>query len=363
MALPLIPLIASMGTGQGLAWTTAAGVAGGMAVHSLTKDKEAEAKKQEESLKEQQQKDNETFQNALNDEANQKEFLNAMQNNKSLQESYNNSLNPPQNTPKEENEVEATTKTLAPKRYRNTGISLFDDKENMNILEAFLAKQLGVDVRRIDIDMNLNANVKRADVGKARGDIATQYADMKTLLDSAEHYEDVYQKQDNSYYGANAFSNVGRYLNYKSGGIFGFLSNEDNKKILTDNQRDEYAVARTLAGGAGKVAVQHVKDAKDLYNNTLKSRGNYLAAVDSVLDQGVNNLNEKYHYTQSIGVPMSESDTLKMELINQLRGDLRRGQGGEALGQGYSKRVKALGILNEKGDGGVSEAIKLLREK
>lgn len=364
MALPLIPLIASMGTGQGLAWTTAAGVAGGMAVNGLTKDKEAEAKKQEKALKEQQQKDNEAFQNALNDEANQKEFLNAMQNNKSLQESYNNSLNPPQNTPSnEENEVEATTKTLAPKRYRNTGISLFDDKENINILEAFLAKQLGVDLRRIDIDMNLNANVKKTDIGKAKNELAGLFADSKSLLDGVSHYEKTYLEQDgNTFLNSHVMAGLGRKINDATNGFIN-LSNSANEKILSRNKMDAYTLASLMNGGAGKRTNQNINDAKAVIDNTWKGRENYYAGVVSGLENGINFMNEKMSYMQNAGIPVSQSDSLKMYLLNELKKDLNTAQGKQPLSDSFERNRKALGILNEKGDAGINEAMRLIQAK
>lgn len=361
MALPLIPLLASMGTGQGLAWTTAAGVAGGMAVNSLTKDKEAEAKKQEKALKEQQQNDNEAFQNALNDEANQQEFLNAMQNNKSLQESYNNSLNATQNTPKEENEVEATTKTLAPKFYRNTGISYFDNKEHLSLADAFLAKELGLNLSYVNMD--LNANVKKTDIGKAKNELAGLFADSKSLLDGVSHYEKTYIEQDgNTFLNSHAMAGLGRKINDVTNGFINF-SNNANEKILSRNKMDAYTLASLMNGGAGKRTNQNINDAKAVIDNTWKGRENYYAGVVSGLENGINFMNEKMSYMQNAGIPVSQSDSLKMYLLNELKKDLNTAQGKQPLSDSFERNRKALGILNEKGDAGINEAMRLIQAK
>lgn len=361
MALPLLAPLLSMGTGQGLAWTTAAGVAGGMAVNSLTKDKEAEAKKQEKALKEQQQSDNEAFQNALNDEANQQEFLNAMQNNKSLQESYNNSLNPPQNTPKEENEVEATTKTLAPKFYRNTGIAYFDRKENLSLADAFLAKELGINLSYVNMD--LNANVKKTDIGKAKNELAGLFADSKSLLDGVSHYEKTYLEQDrNTFLNSHVMAGLGRKINDATNGFIN-LSNHANEKILSRNKMDAYTLASLMNGGAGKRTNQNINDAKAVIDNTWKGRENYYAGVISGLENGINFMNEKMSYMQNAGIPVLQSDSLKMYLLNELKKDLNTAQGEQPLSDSFERNRKALGILNEKGDAGINEAMRLIQAK
>ena len=119
------------------------------------------------------------IQNLANDKAMQEAFLKHKQNNttsQELQTKYNkddyifaNDSNTtsdtkqdnPQNTQftTQEKETLGIINEVANHKYRNTGISYFDDRENLSLKDAFLANVLGADIRRIDV--NLNANVKK----------------------------------------------------------------------------------------------------------------------------------------------------------------------------------------------------------
>ena len=118
-----------------------------------------------------------------------------------------------------------------------------------------------------------------------------------------------------------------------------------------------------MNGGAGKRTNQNINDAKAVIDNTWKGRENYYAGVVSGLENGINFMNEKMSYMQNAGIPVSQSDSLKMYLLNELKKDLNTAQGKQPLSDSFERNREALGILNEKGDAGINEAIRLIQAK
>lgn len=315
------------------------------------------------------------IQNLANDKAMQEAFLKHKQNNttsQELQTKYNkddyifaNDSNTTSDTKQDnpqdtqfttqEKETLGIINEVANHKYRNTGISYFDDRENLSLKDAFLANVLGADIRRIDV--NLNANVKKTDVSKAKGELASLFSDTQVLFDSIDHYEDTYQKQKDSYLPfANFFASTGRKINNLTNGFINFSDNA-NEKILSNNTRDAYITASLMAGGAGKRTNQNIKDAKTVIDNTWKGRENYYAGIKSTLESGTANINEKISSMQDMGIPISQSDLLKMQFINDMNVMLGMAQNGEKLNNDFKKRKQALQILQQKGDVGISEAL------
>lgn len=328
-------------------------------------------------------KASEEFTNALNDKANQEAFLKykAQQSGINTQTQGLDSLlyadekaqtealkaqTQKQNTQIIPNEDEAMLQEAQrPKRYRNTGVAYFDNKDNLTIADAFLAKQLGLNISYID--MNLNANIKTTDVGRAKNELASLFADSKSLLDGTVLYEDTYKAQggDGWFFGkswGNFKAQLGRKLNSATNGLINPSSNA-NEKILSRNKLDTYTMASLMNGGAGKRTNQNIKDAGEVIDNTWKGRENYYAGVVSGLENGLNYMNEKITYMENAGIPLSKSDTLKLYLLNEMKKDLTQAQKGTALSANYKNNVKAMGILNEKGDKGIAEAMKLIYNK
>ena len=255
----------------------------------------------------------------------------------------------------QEKETLGIVNEVAKPRYRNTGIALFDNKEELTLQDAFLANLLGADIRRIDV--NLNANVKKTDVSKAKGELSNLFADTQVLFDSIDHYEDTYQKQEDSWMPfSNFFAGLGRKINQATNGLVNFSDNA-NEKILSNNIRDSYITASLMAGGAGKRTNQNIKDAKNVIDNTWKGRENYYAGIKSTLESGTANINEKISSMQAMGIPISQSDLLKMQLINDMNNMLGLAQNGEKLNTDFKKRKQALYILQQKGDSGIAEAL------
>lgn len=227
--------------------------------------------------------------------------------------------------------------------------------------DAFLAKQLGVNLSYVNMD--LNANVKKTDIGKAKNELAGLFADSKSLLDGVSHYEKTYLEQDgNTFLNSHAMAGLGRKINDVTNGFINF-SNNANEKILTRNKMDAYTLASLMNGGAGKRTNQNINDAKAVIDNTWKGRENYYAGVVSGLENGINFMNEKMSYMQNAGIPVSQSDSLKMYLLNELKKDLNTAQGKQPLSDSFERNREALGILNEKGDAGINEAIRLIQAK
>lgn len=320
-------------------------------------------------------KDQDEFTQALHDKALQEAFINYKNTNPQSQntpldtnnlmfadtqtkENITNTYNPQETQSQEEfNQQQATT----PKRYRNTGISYFDNKEHLSLADAFLAKELGVNLSYVNMD--LNANVKKTDIGKAKNELAGLFADSKSLLDGVSHYEKTYLEQDgNTFLNSHAMAGLGRKINDVTNGFINF-SNNANEKILSRNKMDAYTLASLMNGGAGKRTNQNINDAKAVIDNTWKGRENYYAGVVSGLENGINFMNEKMSYMQNAGIPVSQSDSLKMYLLNELKKDLNTAQGKQPLSDSFEKNRKALGILNEKGDAGINEAIRLIQAK
>lgn len=155
---------------------------------------------------------------------------------------------------------------------------------------------------------------------------------------------------------------LGRKINDATNGFIN-LSNSANEKILSRNKMDAYTLASLMNGGAGKRTNQNINDAKAVIDNTWKGRENYYAGVVSGLENGINFMNEKMSYMQNAGIPVSQSDGLKMYLLNELKKDLNTAQGKQPLSDSFERNRKALGILNEKGDAGINEAIRLIQAK
>ena len=321
-------------------------------------------------------KDQDEFTQALHDKALQEAFINYKNTNPQSQntpldtnklmfadtqtkENITNTYNPQETQSQEEfNHLQQAT---TPKLYRNTGISYFDNKEHLSLADAFLAKELGLNLSYVNMD--LNANVKKTDIGKAKNELAGLFADSKSLLDGVSHYEKTYLEQDgNTFLNSHAMAGLGRKINDVTNGFIN-LSNSANEKILTRNKMDAYTLASLMNGGAGKRTNQNINDAKAVIDNTWKGRENYYAGVVSGLENGINFMNEKMSYMQNAGIPVSQSDSLKMYLLNELKKDLNTAQGKQPLSDSFEKNRKALGILNEKGDAGINEAIRLIQAK
>lgn len=241
-------------------------------------------------------------------------------------------------------------------RYRNTGIEYFDRLENPTIGDLFLAKQLGLNMSYVDMNVNMNANVKNTNVSKQRGEIDSLSSDMKTLFDSISYYD----KADDA---GGLPSRFGRALYSGTGGLWTWGISKENQQIEANNKRDIYSAASLMAGGAGRRTNKFVEDSEALVSNRLKNRDGYLAGAVSILESGLNNINEKYESMQSSGIPLRQSDMLKQQLFNSLLKDVKYAQGGNKFNEGFDNRIKALGILNEKGDDGIVEAVKLIYSK
>lgn len=321
-------------------------------------------------------KNQDEFTQALHDKALQEAFINYKNTNPQSQntpldtnnlmfadtqtkENITNTYNPQETQSQEEfNHLQQAT---TPKRYRNTGISYFDNKEHLSLADAFLAKELGVNISYVNMD--LNANVKKTDIGKAKNELAGLFADSKSLLDGVSHYEKTYLEQDgNTFLNSHAMAGLGRKINDVTNGFIN-LSNSANEKILSRNKMDAYTLASLMNGGAGKRTNQNINDAKAVIDNTWKGRENYYAGVVSGLENGINFMNEKMSYMQNAGIPVSQSDSLKMYLLNELKKDLNTAQGKQPLSDSFERNREALGILNEKGDAGINEAIRLIQAK
>lgn len=321
-------------------------------------------------------KDQDEFTQALHDKALQEAFINYKNTNPQSQntpldtnnltfadtqtkENITNTYNPQETQSQEElNHLQQAT---TPKLYRNTGISYFDRKEHLSLADAFLAKELGINISYVNMD--LNANVKKTDIGKAKNELAGLFADSKSLLDGVSHYEKTYLEQDsNTFLNSHAMASLGRKINDATNGFIN-LSNSANEKILSRNKMDAYTLASLMNGGAGKRTNQNINDAKAVIDNTWKGRENYYAGVVSGLENGMNYMNEKMSYMQNAGIPVSQSDSLKMYLLNELKKDLNTAQGKQPLSDSFERNRKALGVLNEKGDAGINEAIRLIQAK
>lgn len=321
-------------------------------------------------------KDQDEFTQALHDKALQEAFINYKNTNPQSQntpldtnnlmfadtqtkENITNTYNPQETQSQEEfNHLQQAT---TPKLYRNTGISYFDNKEHLSLADAFLAKELGLNLSYVNMD--LNANVKKTDIGKAKNELAGLFADSKSLLDGVSHYEKTYLEQDeNTFLNSHAMASLGRKINDATNGFIN-LSNSANEKILSRNKMDAYTLASLMNGGAGKRTNQNINDAKAVIDNTWKGRENYYAGVVSGLENGINFMNEKMSYMQNAGIPVSQSDSLKMYLLNELKKDLNTAQGKQPLSDSFERNRNALGILNEKGDAGINEAMRLIQAK
>lgn len=298
-----------------------------------------------------------------NVEVNPRTDLNNFTFDSNTQEMQNQMQEPQPLSPSGEETLAIANNLQQPTRYRNTGIEYFDRLEKPTIGDLFLAKNLGLNMSYNFLDANINANVKKADIGKANNELASLMSDAQTILSGVQHYENTYNNQKNdNLIGSNFFAGLGRKFTDGTNGLINF-SNADNEKILSNNKRDVYTLASLMVGGGSRRTNQNIKDASSLIDNTWKGRGHYYAAVSSGIESGLNFMNEKVSYMEAMGIPTLQSTKLKLKLLNDMKKDLQEAQGGEPLSKDYDKRVKALGILNEYGENGINQAVKIIFSK
>lgn len=238
-----------------------------------------------------------------------------------------------------------------PKRYRNTGLSYFDNRENISIADAYLAKLLGVNISLID--MNLNANVKTTDITKFRGDMSNVNIAIKDMSDSILDYESA---ED-----AGSFGNrASRWLADKTGGIF--EANEHNGKILANSIRDQYNVANALADG--KTTNLDKENAKLMVGSTTKSRDNYFAGMESAIDKTLNKGFERVKAMEVSGLKVPESDYLSLDIAKIIRDEIKDARINKTpMNERFYKAKEAQKLLYEQGDSAISQALKLIYSK
>lgn len=329
-------------------------------------EKAKEKLQNEYANKTQEQKDAE-YTNALNDKANQEAFLAFKEREKgnNFQNEGLENLNYADEGEKDKalNEANAQAPIMLkedeanllqakqPKRYRNTGLAYFDNRENISIADAFLAKLLGVNISLID--MNLNANVKTTDITKFRGDMSKINVGIKDMTDSILDYESADD--------AGSWSNrMKRWLTDKTGGFI--ETNEHNGKILANSIRDTYNVADALADG--KTTNLDKENAKNMVGNTIKTRDNYFAGMETSIDKVMNKGYEKVKSMEISGVKVPESDYLALDIAKILRDEIKEARINKTpMNERFFKAKEAQRLLYEQGDAAIPQALKLIYSK
>ena len=287
MPLPLAPLVGTLLT------TAAGGYAVKDTIDNHNERKEIEAKREEnEKLK----KETDLISNGgmleLQDKKDPSNYLN---------------MNQDSNTLSQEAQETADIKDqMQQKRYRNTGIAYFDNKENLSLGDAYLAKMLNLDVSYIDMNLNANVNQKKTNVNQA---LSAMYENNNAVLQYSEGMNDYFNNELDS-----VGNRISRGINRATGGFT--WSSTENKR---ENNLYEYrkrGLAKMMSDNS-KVTNKDLELAEGMMhkwgnkNETLASLNNFYQIARMKQQENMNKIEE-------IGFNIPEAEKIKLYAIDNL---------------------------------------------
>lgn len=240
---------------------------------------------------------------------------------------------------------------IAPKYYRNTGVMAFDTKENLNLGELLFAKMLGLDVSRVD--MNINANVKTRDMGKIEGEIDVMTAGVEQFADSVERYMK-YDKADDYW------QILRRKGTYATRGIIG-AGDSENSAIAMDLLDNANHVATMRANG-GKPPVHVITNAERQEQVALNDRQNFINYKARTINDALAFMNQRLYTLQSNGVPLSQKRQLQVYLGQLMADELNKSRETQEVDNRFYVAKEAFKILTKEGDAGVTKAMHLMQK-
>ncbi|WP_121022862.1 hypothetical protein, partial [Helicobacter vulpis] len=171
----------------------------------------------------------------------------------------------------------------------STGVKSLDEKiakRQLTLFDVYLAKQyLGMDVTQMGAGVEVSQKI--ANRTKATANI---YDTLKGL----EGGDNIIQKAQEN---AGRISGVKRWLNAKSGGVFG-LSPE---LAQMDNAVNQYSYALARAMTSGKTTNQTIEDAKGLGDPKFRSVGEYTSRMGENQKILLNYLRQQMAELQALG--------------------------------------------------------------
>lgn len=314
-------------------------------------------------------KASEEFTNALNDKANQEAFLKY----KSEQSGINTQTqgldsllyaDEKAQTEALKNQSKAQTQQIIPnedeamlqeaqrpKRYRNTGVAYFDNKDNLTITDAFLAKQLGLNISYVD--MNLNANVKKTNLNTVLNKI---YSTNNAINQYTEGV-DTYITENLGSWG----NMISRGWNRLTGGAFSFTSN-DNKKEQNLSEIRARSYANIMSENPRGVTQKDLDISRGITNTNYKDKSGLIADTQNFLQVARAKQQEEVNKLQEIGVEVPRETRMQLLALDNMIRSFEKGNYNRKL---FNRNREALKILSEnKGDAkSVEKALYMILEK
>ncbi|RDU51878.1 hypothetical protein CQA49_08050 [Helicobacter sp. MIT 00-7814] len=194
---------------------------------------------------------------------------------------------------------------VKPDFRRNTGIDYFDKKQNITLLDALLAKELGVSLQKVDMNANINM---QADVDLKQRQIALTEA----LKQNRETTNALNTISDNINYIAEA-SGLGNYLSRGlSNATGGYWNPSDaNKNILANGELVLNYLAKEVYGS--RPSNETMRYLRDLVDFKAKSperiATDYAKILGLIANKLENNMNDLR--ARGFNVPQEMLDTYK----------------------------------------------------
>lgn len=236
-----------------------------------------------------------------------------------------------------EEELIGIAQQAAPRKFRNTGVSMFDNKEHLSIAEAYLAKLLGLNVSYTYMDANINADVKQKKTNMNQA-LNTMHGNNNAVLSFTQGIPE-YVENDLGSTG-NALS---RAFNRWSGGFFSF-SSDANKKEQGYNEYRSRAVARIISDNPRGVTQKDMENARGLVSTNWKDSTGVMADTQNFLEMALIKQREEINKIDNLGLAVPEEERYKLIAIENMQKSLN---GGTMNTTKFNTNRKALQMLQE----------------
>lgn len=245
-----------------------------------------------------------------------------------------------------------------PKMYRNTGVTYFDTKENLGLADVYLAKLLGLDVKRVDMNVNMNANVKMQDIGKTQSALNNMASTISNLNTGMEEYAD---ENAGNWSGRTATQLMD--LPYGFGALYQSIpfigpDTTSMKQHALNNDRS-YAYAKILTGG-GKPTNMTITDAKSLASGANKTPQAYYANQAVINQRGLDEFNSVLRTAEMQGIPLTPEQYYRRDAIEKIVAGYNESSKDGELTKSTRDGIKAMQLLQTGRPDDTTKAIQLI---
>lgn len=209
-------------------------------------------------------------------------------------------------------EIQQVTK---PEYYRNTGIEYFDKTKDLTLGDIFLAKQMGLNLQRIDMNINMNANVRTRDINKAYENTSILNNATDQLMQGLDVFVDkkLHDLSDNA---ARALHSVASIVPIST----------DNAKELALNE-SRITAAATINSNNPRGITQKEKDqARDMMNSTWVTKKGLLGKIQGNLETARNKKQENINRLQDKDLEVPEYFYIDLDIHDKLIQTLNDGK-------------------------------------